>query len=331
MAEEEITVVFAADDAFAMPLGVAVFSMLKNLKKGQAVHLYIIDNGITLQNRKRLLRSWRFANVSIDWLTPDQRILSQLKYSGHASSSNYSRLLAPKLLPKKIKKCIYLDCDILVLSDISELWEIPLDDMALLAAQDITVPYMCSSATLAEYEACAEFISEDEPLPTYKDLNIPPTSKYFNTGILVMNIEKWRDEQICEQALDYLHKYEDRIRWWDQDACNALLYNDWAGLDPAWNQLSHIYRYPSWQQSPFNEDDFNRILKHPKIIHYAAKSKPWHVDCSHPAVDLYFEYLDETAWKGWRPSINGAYTARPLRAYAGRLKRAVVRGLRGGE
>jgi lipopolysaccharide biosynthesis glycosyltransferase len=327
MADEEITVVFAADDAFAMPLCVAVFSMLKNLKKGKAVHLYIIDNGITLQNRKRLVRSWRFANVSTDWLTPDQRILSHLKYSGHASSSNYSRLLAPKLLPEKIKKCIYLDSDILVLSDISEMWEIPLDNRALLAAQDITVPYMCSSATLVEYEACNEFISEDEPLPTYKDLNIPPTSKYFNTGILVMNIEKWRDQQIGERTLDYLHKYEDKIRWWDQDACNALLYDDWGEIDPTWNQLSHIYRYPTWKQSPFNEDDFNRILKHPKIIHFAAKSKPWHEDCNHPAVDLYFEYLNETDWKGWRPSTGKESNVGPLCAFAGRLKRVLMKGL----
>jgi lipopolysaccharide biosynthesis glycosyltransferase len=62
-----------------------------------------------------------------------------------------------------------------------------------------------------------------------------------------------------------------------------------------------IHAFPSWQTSPLDEATYRRIVREPWIVHFASPSKPWHYGNSHPRRDLYFQYLDQTAWATWRP------------------------------
>ncbi len=298
---EAIVLVAAADENFAMPLAAMVKSVLCNLTQDRPVVVYIIDGGLGEKLRSRLLESWRSPRLLVHFLQPEFATLQRMKITGHVNLLTYSRLLIPDLLPARHQKAIYLDCDIIVLGDLGEIWNRNPGSHHLLAVQDMTAPWMCSEAALVNFAACRPYLSAVEALGNYKALGIPPCTKYFNAGLLLLNLAQWRATDAARRIIEYLRDHPDHVRWWDQDGLNAILHRDWGELDLPWNQIPHIFRYPTWRESPFNEADYKAITEHPKAIHFSARSKPWHGDNTHPARDVFFHYIDQTAWAGWRP------------------------------
>lgn len=140
-------------------------------------------------------------------------------------------------------------------------------------------------------------------LRNYRELGINPNYKYFNAGLLVINLDKWRRDNIGEKVVKFLQDNKDYVRDHDQDGLNGVLAGQWGELDPRWNQMPRIYTYSSWEDSPYDRESYNALLHDPYIIHYTTPPKPWQRGCPHPAIDLFFQYLDQTAWSGWRNTI----------------------------
>lgn len=281
---KSIVVVCAADNGYAMPLAVMICSVIENLKSDCKLDLFVIDGGIKEYNKRKIIRALESAQWDVKWVQPPDGLLEKMKLSGHITVATYYRLLIPELLPRQFKKAIYLDSDLIVNEDLGKLWNIDMGENYLLAVQDTSIPYVSSPGGLVNY----------------KELGILPNHKYFNAGVLVINLEKWRAERIDAKVIKYLEQNRDCVRWWDQDGLNAVLVGKWRELDPRWNQTPAIYSYPSWRDSPFPEKIYSAILNNPYIIHFASASKPWNSRDKHPATNLFFQYLDMTAWSGWR-------------------------------
>lgn len=299
--DDTIVLVAAADENFVMPLAAMVTSALCNLAEDRRLLLYVMDGGIAPGSRARLLESWGSQRIFVRWLQPDLGLLGDLKITGHVNALTYARLLMPRLVPDRHDRVIYLDCDLIVLGDLAELWDVPLGDRALLAAQDMTAPWMDSAVALENFAACAPYLSAATALVNYEALGIAPKTPYFNAGVMVVNLARWRADDVAGRVLRYLRDHATFVRWWDQDGLNAVLHDQWGALDPRWNQIPHIYRYPTQAESPFDAATFDAIVNDPKVVHFSARSKPWHGDNTHPRRDLYFAWLDRTAWAGWRP------------------------------
>jgi len=321
-------VAMAADDDYSMQLAAAARSLINNLGPGRGLLLFVVSSGVAGPNREKILKSWETPkDVAVSWVEIDPASLGGMNVSGHVSAATYSRVFIPRLLPPFVNKAIYLDSDLLVLRDISGLWDKSMEGVYALAARDIMTPYFCSREALKDRPRCLPYLFADVPVKDYRELGIPGTAKYFNAGVMVMDLDKWRSDRIGEAALDYLEKNKGELRYWDQDGLNAVLAGKWGELDPRWNQLAHIYRFPSWKESPLDRDTFDKLLNDPYIIHFASRSKPWYHDNCHPARSLYFRCLDMTEWKGWRPEFTlwGAfrklvYSLKPLRMAGIRLK-----------
>ncbi|MEC4985056.1 MAG: glycosyltransferase family 8 protein [Oscillatoria sp. PMC 1068.18] len=289
--QENPSIVCAADDRYAMPLTVAVRSVLANLKSYPQVKLFLIDGGISPENKEKFLQSLNPEQIELHWLQPDQSKLTKMKVKGHVSLASYYRLLIPELLPGSLQKVIYLDSDLVVNADIGKLWNIDVGDYYLLAVQDLGVPYVGCPVGLLNYQ----------------ELGYPADYKYFNAGVLVINLQKWREENIGKKVINYIQENLEFVRWWDQDGLNAVLAGKWGELDYKWNQQPPIYGYgePSWKPSPLkkelSEEVCQDIIDNPYIVHYVTSRKPWRYDSLHPRRDLFFHYLDMTAWAGWRP------------------------------
>ena len=296
-----IVIVTASDENYVMPLATMVKSLLVNLSEGENVALYILDGGISEKSKYHLLESWESPNLEVQFCNADLSLLEGLKITGHVNALTYCRLLIPFLLPESTNKAIYLDADMVVRGNVAELWYTPMDGQLILAVQDITVPYMDSRVALTNAEHCLPYLSAAEGLSNYRELGIRPQAKYFNAGLLVMDLCQWRLNKTAESVLAYLADHKEHVRYWDQDGLNALLHDQWGELDLEWNQQPHIYRYPSAECSPFPADTFQRTIYAPKLIHYSARSKPWHSENAHPWRNEFFEYVDKTAWRGWRP------------------------------
>jgi len=287
---QPIILVCAADNNYAMPLAVTVRSALANLKSNRKIALFILDGGISKSNKKKIIKSLQSEKLDISWIQIDETQLTNLVLTRHLTTTAYYRLLITKFLPLEFDKAIYLDTDMIVKGNLEELWNIPLEDNYALAVQDDVELY----------------ISMSEGLRNYQDVGICPDYKYFNSGLLVINLEKWRSENIGEKVLEYIRQNREYVRN-DQDGLNAILAGKWGEIHPRWNQMPRIYDYSSWQESPHAEDIYKELLHQPCIIHFTNSPKPWYAglkaECRHPKKDLFFQYLDMTDWSGWRDTF----------------------------
>lgn len=288
---QPIILVCAADNNYAMPLAVMVRSALANLESNRKIALFILDGGISKSNKNKITKSLQSEQIDISWLQIDDTQLNNLILTGHLTTAAYYRLLIPKLLPPEFNKAIYLDSDMIVKGNLEELWNIPLKDNYVLAVQDDHQLY----------------ISMSEGLRNYQDTGICPDYKYFNSGLLVINLEKWRKENIGAKIIEYINQNKEYVKDNDQDGLNAILAGKWGEIHPRWNQMPRIYDYSSWQESPYPEDIYKELLHKPYIIHFTNSPKPWYAglqaECKHPKKDLFFQYLDMTSWSGWRDTF----------------------------
>jgi lipopolysaccharide biosynthesis glycosyltransferase len=176
---------------------------------------------------------------------------------------------------------------------------------------------------LAVRDAGAPTVASPRGLLNFRELGLAPDLAYLNAGVMSLDLRLWREERLSERLLGYLESHPHAIRWWDQDALNAVLAGRWGELDPRWNQIPQV-----WEPAREGEDGFpaslrELMIRDPWIVHFSTWSKPWHWGCTHPARERFFEVLDRTEWAGWRPRKTFCDTqlAHQCRRIARRLRR----------
>ena len=277
---EPIVIACAADDRYVQPLAVMLQSVLTNLSSDRTITAYIIDGGIEPGHKQALTKSWYLPRASVHWLSARASSLSGLPLWGRMPVATYYKLLVPELLPGALHRVIWLDCDLVVNGDLAQLWDRDLAGRHALAVQDPAVPFVSSQNGVAHHE----------------QLGLPSDAKYFNAGVMVVNLDLWRRDDIPGHVLEYLRRYGDAVVFLDQEGLNAVLAGKWGELDPRWNCMSCVRR-------PLND---------PWIVHFTGNLKPWVYPSRNPSHVLYFRYLDSTAWAGWRPkrSLSGMILGR---------------------
>lgn len=300
-AHREIVVVSGADDGYAIPLAVAIRSALDRLAAHRRMRLFILDGGLADESAARLMQSWRDPRLAVEWLRPDVDLVRDLPVSDHISLAAYLRLLMPSLLPADVRRVIYMDADMLVRRDLGDLWNEPLDGWSVLAAQDLAAPFLDSSSSLPNFERVNRHLAAAWPVANYRELGLPRDGMYFNSGLLVVDLDRWRRERTADAVLDCLRTHRQHVLWWDQYALNVVLAGKWRPLDRRWNQGAHVYQYPSWADSPLDAETFARVRRDPWIVHFCSPSKPWQYFCPHPYTRAWRTCLRRTAWRDWRP------------------------------
>ena len=268
---EEMVIVASADSQAVMPLATMLYTAARHYAGPYDVKLYILGTGTTAAERDRVNRVLRGFSWAPIWLLPDLRPLGELPISGHISPATYFRLLIPELLPQ-YDKALYLDADMLVLGDLTELWATDVSDYPVFAVQDEHAPV----------------VSSRHGLINYRELGIPEDRAYFNSGVLLLNLEAWRREEIALRVADYLLANREAARWWDQDGLNVILADRWGRLDARWNRFGSML-------PPSAMDE----LTPPAIVHYAGWRKPWTRHYRHSSRELFDRFLRESGWFGW--------------------------------
>lgn|GEM_PF-1915139 len=266
-----VVVASGADSAYACPLAVMIRSVLLHAPPSVRVDFQIIDSGLTPDDRLRILRSIDPARSSIHWIAPRRESLAGLPLWGRMSIATYDKLLLAELLDPSLHRALWLDADVLVLTDISQLWAQSEADQLALACTDPLVPTVASTFGVADW----------------KKLQLPPESPYFNAGVLLVALDAWQANRISSHAIEYLRDHHERVYFWDQEALNAVLANRWAPIDPAWNATPD--RIPPDAT--------------PHLIHFSGNLKPWRHFGSSRWHQLYYDCLDQTDWKGWLDAL----------------------------
>jgi lipopolysaccharide biosynthesis glycosyltransferase len=305
---DDPVVVFVADDRFAMPLAAAMSSVIANLGSGRSARIFIIDGGISQANREKVMRSDDRKRVRVQWLPPtdSHRDLLRSFPCGYLGRIPYYKLLIPDLLGPEYSRAIYLDCDVIVERDIADLWNVDPGENLVMAAQDLINP----------------FVSSPFGLRNWRELGRKANDGLFNSGVLVLNAAKWRQENVIQRLARYLRDHYRDVQLCDQDAMNAVLGDRRGKLDSLWNVLPYMSiarKYTSQSRT-----DHENLLANAYILHFCGPIKPWSTMSDHPRRDRFFHYLDMTAWSGWRPrwwSPNSdvlAYYVRRVLAVLGR-------------
>lgn len=277
---DPIIVVCGADNNYAIPLAVTLRSVTKNFKSHRTLELFILDGGISDSNKRRILSSLSSNNLTIHFLNP-QGMIHGIKPVRHLPLAACYRLLIPKLLPSSFSKAIYLDSDVIVEGNLEDLWRIDMEENYALAVQDTSMPYICNG------------------IKNYLKLHLLPNGKYFNSGVMVLNLEKWRSEEIGEKVITYLQENAASTPCLDQDGLNVVLVGKWKELDFRWNQLPNIYHFSSWSDSSFKrelEKHYENVRNYPFVIHFIGPHKPWKFRCTHPKQNRFIYYLGMTSW-----------------------------------
>lgn len=267
-------IVLCADDNYAMPCGVCLTSLFENNRDTEC-NVYILTVGFSEATNALFAQLSEKYQQTIQIVPIDSSLFQNLKVSDRFRESIYYRFLIPDIV--KGDKALYLDCDIIVTSSLKELWETDVTDYACAAVEDQR----------------GDDIVQHNRIEMY--------STYFNSGVLLMNLNYWRQHDVKQQLVDYIYENPDRCLYPDQDALNVVLEHKVLLLDYKYNYQqqmslpsSELYLHRSkWAQA-------NKYMEElPVIIHYSSNLKPWHVEYPHFYKSIFFEYKSKSPWASY--------------------------------
>lgn len=279
-------------------MGTSTFHIVLNMDDGYIVHavtmltsvfvnnpdeditVHILSSGLSekVKHTIRQCIEGRYGQTVqfYDVDTADTDIFPEYVNSHINKSANY-RLFVADILPTDIHKVLYLDCDLIVESPLKELFDADISNSAVAAVEDM-------------------WSGKDD---NYERLGYDRTYAYFNSGVLLINIDWWRNHSLSKSFIDYLNNHEN-LKFVDQDILNGVLHDQWLSLPLRWNVQDGFLR-SKLKIRKERRKELLRECRHPAIIHFTGSRKPWNYDCLNPYRDRYFHYLDMTPWMGERP------------------------------
>src|SRR5215471_16261850 len=287
MADSRIATVLAADDRFSRPLAATVRSIVSQLSPGRGLDLYLCDMGITPLNREKIEAAAAHPQVRLHWVEGLGEKVEHLPEAvPGVTRAAYARLFIPHVLPPGIDRALYLDSDLI----------------ARRCVADAGSPYVSSLYGVPHWSRYGRRAD---------DVN-------FNSGVLLLNLTAWREEDLTGAAVAYLTDARHQFLV-DQEAINAVLPGRIGQLDPRWNVQTEHFQPQQQGMLPLGEERLVELMKDPWIVHFTTAVKAWSYECTHPFRDEWFANLDQTPYRGWRPSRN-AYLAGQARRLGRRVK-----------
>lgn len=242
---KEIPIFFSTDDNYIPYLDVAVSSLIANASRDYSYRIIVLNTGLRSDNIAKVKQNERpgFAIDFIDISKRIEKIRSYFKNIYHFSIVTYYRLFIASLFPQ-YDKILYLDCDIVVLGDVAELYHTDLGQNILGAVTD---QYVCSTR---EFRLYAE-----------KAIGVDPDT-YFNAGILVISLDQFRKNRIEQKFIRLITEYDFDLLDPDQAYLNYLCFGKTHMLPNGWNKAPMALPCEGKKN----------------IVHYALYKKPWQYD-----------------------------------------------------
>jgi lipopolysaccharide biosynthesis glycosyltransferase len=213
------------------------------------------------------------------------------------TAAMWFRIFLPELLPEA-DRALYLDVDTLAVGPLAPLLSLDLDDAYVAAVTNVFLP---------------------QHLERLATLSLREPGAYFNSGVLLMNLETMRRDGCTDKLREYAARRGSELEWPDQDALNAVLGTRWLRLGPEWNYMNSMHT--PFALYAFGGEDLAAAERKPRIRHFEGPrhNKPWHWAAPDADRDAYLRHLRATPWAGERQRLG----ARMLRG-AVAVKRRLV-------
>ncbi|NTV67317.1 MAG: glycosyltransferase family 8 protein [Chlorobaculum sp.] len=268
---EHVNIVFASDRNYIQHLSAALVSLLVNNRE-LALTVYIISSGMTPKDRRRIDEIVNGYDCEVRHLTVSDDLFVRLATEHPMYPKGiYYRLLIPSLIDEK--KVLYLDSDIIVNGSIRELYDTDLGDAYVGAI-------------------------EDPGFDRHDKLRMERSARYFNSGMMLINLAKWKESGVQKKVIDFIEHNPDAIWFPDQCGLNSIINGKWKTVPLKFNQQSSIFSEGFDDKFDcFNKEELQEARTKPVIIHYTSGSKPWHFRNNHPYKSYYWKYLKMTPYR----------------------------------
>ena len=273
---------YTVNDAFVPQLGAAVCSVCENNRDAEEIRFFVGDMEITETHRSQLRELAERYGREISFL-PIDHLKERMGFDFDTlgwSEVVVARLLADELLPADVHRVIYLDGDTIVRGSLRELWETDLGGKPMAASVEPTANR-----------------------GRKKDLGLE-TEPYFNSGVLLLDLDVWKETRATRRVLDFYRARGGRLFAPDQDALNGALAGEIRVLSPRYNFCNIYWYYPYRvlkkleEPAPYiSEEEFREAAADPVIIHYLGEDRPWRKGNTHRYTGDYQKYLAMTPWK----------------------------------
>lgn len=275
-----IHIAIASDNNYIPFVGALLASIRKTCDHPITIHL--LNNGIDCESIN-LLRyqinsypNWVFKPYDISNI---QNALT-IDNPSQISLTSYARLYLGVILPEDVEKVLYLDCDTIVCSDISELYNMSLDNNYIAGVMDIDTN-------------------------TSKHMTLLDTKEYyFNAGVLLINLSLWRKDNLLSLYLRHLSDNNGNVYHHDQGIINYVCRGRKKLLPLKYNVVTGYYDFSHKElqkktRQIYSPNEIREGLEVPVIVHFtpSLSGRPWNKGCRHPKRQLFWEALNNTAWK----------------------------------
>lgn len=262
MARECINIAFSCNNNWVDKLAVTLVSILKHSNVMDNYKFFVLDGGITQENKQKLAKIKSKTKFEIEYLKVNREIFSNVPLNNFFTIETYFRLKLPTLV--NVDKLLYLDVDIAIRKNISNLY----------------------NTELKNYYAAA-VIDESS---YYKKLHKLSVNRYFNAGVLLLNLKKIREDNLEEKFFDFIKYNSDKICWVDQCVLNAV-FNENVKF------LGRIYNFQHSDFLPDTDKKYKELKNDVVIIHFVTVRKPWNFEKSLNFVLEYYYYYFQTPFR----------------------------------
>lgn len=283
-----MNVVFACDNNYVPLLTISAVSFLVNNQNDfDEINIFILDDGISESNKNKVNSILSEYKCNISFIKTkkieelDFKVLS-LEREDIASLTTYARLFIPSLLPDDVDKLLYLDCDSIIVDSFKQLWQEDISDYYCAAVQD------CSNTSYMEA------------------LGIPRNEKYYNAGVLLINLEKWREDNVENQFMEFLTDNQQRYYQHDQGVLNNIFKNKIKTVSPKYNLQGYFQfldynlsrKYACIEIEYYSREIMDDARKNPVFLHFCAADyfRPWK-NPNHPYFKEFEYYADLAGFK----------------------------------
>lgn len=291
-----MNIVFATSDLYSKPALVTIKTLLMNNVDVDELNIYYVENGVSDENKQLITGLVEEYKRKIIFIPMPESYLS-IEGLMRTNAIVYSYCYFQDILPKSVEKVILLEGDSIVTGNLSEMYSINLDGYYLGAADDLQSKW-------------------------YKrKLGMKEDSVYFNCGIMVLNLKKWREDNISEKITKMIKKGDSKFFYEVQDELNVLMEGKILVLPPKFNCTTAIYLFDYKDMLKYRKPstvcskaDFIEGKKHPLVVHFTKNQiiqpRPWIADCTHPYKKYYEDAKAKTAlaneklWLANRKPIN---------------------------
>ena len=285
-----MNILYQSDDNYAVYMGVSICSLLENNKATDNIHIYIIDDGISEDNKLRIRNMTekykrRVSFISGESVLQDKEITDVFSYVGmRKNSHSYLKMFFEKLIPDVSGRLIYIDCDTAVDGDISQLEHFDMCHKTIGMVMDSLV------------------------IDSKKSVGLNKEDRYYNSGVILIDIDKWRERDCSKRIMEHIKN----VRTYgtvDQDVLNIELKDEIVTLPIKYNlQPVHlVYPYKLYAkvfkhcEEYYTKSEIEEAVYSPAIIHYLRYigESPWNADNVHPGTVYFDKYLELSPWSDY--------------------------------